>query len=541
MQEVRSTLPIGSIVGGRYQVEKLLGKGGFGAVYLVRDQRVRQNIFALKEVIDPNQLERKRFAFEAELLRRLDHSALPRVYRVFEDDRNGRVYMLMDYVEGSNLEVLRQQQPGKRFSMEQVLSITAPIMGAVTYLHDQHPPILHRDIKPSNIIVPTSGDQAMLVDFGIAKEFDPESTTTAVRHASPGYAAPEQYGTGTNTHTDIYGLGATIYTLLTGGVPADAFYRITQMGSKGTDPLEPILQFAPGVPQYIADAIYRAMAVDSNDRFPTVQDFWQALNAQTPGRQAPFAVPGPAVPQSYPAVVNAPVPSFGNSTTIAVREQQAGRRSRNGLLLLLLLALLAGLTSVALLLFALIGHRGINPAITPIAGVVHRPAVTATHKPAPSPHPSSSPVTPSPSPNPASGLPTLSDAYNGSIHNTLANLITNMSLTSIKQDGRNIRGNLAIAPPLAGSGAFRGTINTAGALQFTVYSTQVGAPLFFQGNVNAGGSLSGTYCSLDKTGNCNPAFGGYGTWTAFPASPGSGSASVVSPALAVARIEAWSW
>ncbi len=148
MQELQTTLPVGSIVGGRYQVEKLLGKGGFGAVYLVRDQRVQHNLFALKEVIDPNIQERKRFVFEADLLRRLDHPALPRVYHVFEDDRNERAYMLMDYVEGANLEVLRQQQPNRRFSVPQVLSIIAPIMNAVYYLHNQQPPVIHRDIKP---------------------------------------------------------------------------------------------------------------------------------------------------------------------------------------------------------------------------------------------------------------------------------------------------------------------------------------------------------------------------------------------------------
>ncbi len=83
MQELKETLPVGSIIRGRYQVEKLLGKGGFGAVYLVKDQRVRQNLFALKEVIDPNRRERERFTFEADLLKRVDHPSLPRVYRVF--------------------------------------------------------------------------------------------------------------------------------------------------------------------------------------------------------------------------------------------------------------------------------------------------------------------------------------------------------------------------------------------------------------------------------------------------------------------------
>src|SRR5205085_12408440 len=142
-----------------------------------------------------------------------------------------------------------------------------PIMSAVGYLHQQHPPIIHRDIKPANIIVPNSGAETMLVDFGIAKEYDPDSTTTAVRHASPGYGAPEQYGIGTNTRTDIYGLGATIYALLTGVVPADAFYRTTKVGSKGIDPLEEINKLAPNIPLHIASAIHRAMSIDSNERF----------------------------------------------------------------------------------------------------------------------------------------------------------------------------------------------------------------------------------------------------------------------------------
>src|ERR1700680_354508 len=135
VQGIKVALPVGSLVHGRYLVEKMLGRGGFGAVYLVRDQRVKQNVFALKEVIDPNKSERDRFTFEAELLKRVDHPSLPRVYRVFEDDARDRAYMLMDFIDGSNLEQLRQRQPEKRFSVQQVLSIMGPIMDAVSYLH----------------------------------------------------------------------------------------------------------------------------------------------------------------------------------------------------------------------------------------------------------------------------------------------------------------------------------------------------------------------------------------------------------------------
>src|SRR5258708_5600144 len=149
--------------------------------------------------------------------------------------------------------------------------------------HDPRP-IIHRDIKPANIIVPTSGIGSVLVDFGIAKEYYPDSTTTAVRHASPGYGAPEQYGIGTNTRTDVYGLGATIYTLLTGTVPTDAFFRLTQHLSKHSDPLIPVKQLIPDIPEHVSAAIERAMALENVERFASVEDFWQALQ--------PDAVPG---------------------------------------------------------------------------------------------------------------------------------------------------------------------------------------------------------------------------------------------------------
>ncbi len=156
--------------GDHYTVEGLLGRGRIGVVYLVRDRCIKDNhnLFALKEVIDPNKRDRERFVFEGDILKRLNHRALPRVYRVFEHNKLRRVYMLMDYVEGKNLETLRQEQPEQRFSLPLVLTLMAPIVDALIYLHHQDPPIVHRDIKPANIIVPIGAAEAMLVDFGSA-------------------------------------------------------------------------------------------------------------------------------------------------------------------------------------------------------------------------------------------------------------------------------------------------------------------------------------------------------------------------------------
>ena len=274
--------------GNGYVIERVLGKGEFGAVYLVRERANTRHVFALKEVINPDKNERERFAFEGEVLKRLRHKALPRVHRVFENDKLKRVYLLMDYIQGRNLEDLRGEQPGRCFALPLVLVLLAPIVDALMYLHAQDPPIVHRDITPANIIVPTGGGEAVLADFGSAKEYVAGSATIMVGHRSHGYAALEQYRTGTNTTTDMYGLGATLYALLTGLIPLDALSRVLGSMSAGVDPLKPANQLQPTVPLAVAEALGQAMSISSADRFETVEEFWQVLQANvTQQRAAP--------------------------------------------------------------------------------------------------------------------------------------------------------------------------------------------------------------------------------------------------------------
>jgi eukaryotic-like serine/threonine-protein kinase len=521
VQEVQTTLPIGTILRGRYIVGDLLGKGGFGAVYLVRDQRVKGNLFALKEMIDSSKQERARFAFECEVLKRADHPSLPRVYLIFQDDKNNRAYMLMDYIEGPNLEALRQKQPDKRFSLPQAASIMAPIIEAVSYLHSQTPPIIHRDIKPANIIVPASGDQTVLVDLGIAKEYDPDSTTTAVRRCSPGYGAPEQYSRGTNTRTDVYGLGATFYTLLTGVVPEDAFYRMTQLGSNSVDPLVPVNKLVPGIPPPVSEAIQKAMSINSNDRFPTVEQFWQALNAYPIWQQAPAPIVSPVTPN--PAVVT-PKQVAHNAYTVSLNGQsREGRRRKRGLLLPLLLvlaALILALGAAAVYWSSLGGHL-ITPATNPTQVAQHQKA-TATAKPTPTSPPAATATS-----APVGGYPSVAGTHKGTIHNTNVGIIANMTL-SLSQNQGQISGNVTIYPPLEGSGAiYNGFVRTNNYIQFTVTHYSSNAPLLFKGTVNADGSMSGQYCSIDSTGACNANAGGQGTWSVGPTSSGSGSSFIL--------------
>jgi len=543
VQDVQAILPNGTIVQERYVIEDLLGRGGFGAVYLVRDLRVRGNLFALKEIIDTNKQERERFTFEGEVLKRLDNRSLPRVYRVFEDENTARAYILMDYIEGPNLEVSRTQQPDKRFSVEQALDIMLPIFKAVSYLHRQNPPIIHRDIKPSNIIVPAAGDEAVLVDFGIAKEYSVDATTTAVRRCSPGYGAPEQYARGTNPRTDIYGLAATLYALLTGTVPIDAFYRMTQIGGKKHDPLEPVVQQVPSVPQAVSDAIQRSMAINSGDRFANVEEFWQALNEYRGGSPlltpvvAPVAAPHTEPPQevALAAVGQGPV-------TVVTRPVKNNKRRGAFLLLftaLVLLALVGGLVLGSTHLFSPAPSNHPSSTVTSATGkkatATSAPRPAATVKPAATSAPATQPTTPPATAGPAStppattapaptGYPTLAKSYSGTVSDQITNPATqgNLTLSRISQNNPNISGHADITGNLQGSGNFTGQITTGGAISFLLQSNQVSAPLFFQGQISSSGSMSGTYCSYVNN-VCDSNAGGYGTWQVSSAQVSSSS------------------
>ena len=300
MQE-QATLSVGTVIRGQYIVEGLLGRSGSGATYLVRDQRARDvpsNLFVLKEVVEPNKQARHRLASEGKLLRRLHHPGLPRVHQVLNDDKNKRVYWLVDYIAGQDLETLRQQQPEHLFAWPEVMHILAPIIAAVTYLHQQRPPIIHGDIKPANSVIPREDSGVVLVDFGMMKACDPGSTTATDWYC---YRAPEQFNGSIDVQADIYALGATCYTLVTGKLPPNAHARLTQVGNEAMDPLEPVNSVVPAIPMYIGRAIERAMSLDAQHRFSSVEQFWEALWFVLAEQPAPvFSLP--SVPQGSPTV-----------------------------------------------------------------------------------------------------------------------------------------------------------------------------------------------------------------------------------------------
>ena len=261
------SLLAGQTLENRYRIDALLGQGGMGAVYRATDLRFNA-IVAIKE----NQLvtaeSQKQFAREAGLLYRLRHPHLPRVIDHFSIPHQGQ-YLVMDFGEGEDLkQVLSRHGP---VPQSQALEWMSQVLDALEYLHAGN--IIHRDVKPANVKITPEGT-VFLVDFGLAKVYDPQQhTTLGARGVTPGYAPPEQYGEGrTNARSDIYSAAATLYSLLTGQTPPDALaYMIRQT------PFPRPREINPRISPHVEAAILRAMQPAPEDRFDTVRDLREAL------------------------------------------------------------------------------------------------------------------------------------------------------------------------------------------------------------------------------------------------------------------------
>ena len=264
----------GTILNNRYRTVKLLGQGGFGAVYRAWDLTLERQC-ALKENLETSPEAQRQFEREAKLLANLSHSNLPRVTDHFVIPGQGQ-YLVMDYIEGEDLQDKLAGGVGLPESV--VLPWIIQICDALIYMHNQPQPVIHRDIKPANIkITPPDAlnpqGKAVLVDFGIAKSFDPHTKTTAgARAVTPGYSPLEQYGAATtDARTDIYALAATLYALLTGQAPPVSTDRV--VGA----PLPPPRTLNDGISPGVETAILKAMEIQPENRFQTAIEFKAAL------------------------------------------------------------------------------------------------------------------------------------------------------------------------------------------------------------------------------------------------------------------------
>ncbi|GLV56252.1 hypothetical protein KDH_30940 [Dictyobacter sp. S3.2.2.5] len=221
------TIPSGTILHGRYRIERVLGSGGFGHVYLALDQMTNQQA-AVKEYLVTGTSGQEQLKHEARVLSQLHHPNLPAFMDTFIE--HGRYYVVLSYIEGEDLTDLIRvtRQRNDVIPIAQMLNWTLSICDAVMFMHSQRPTVIHRDIKPDNIRITPNGT-AVLVDLGNAKAAaDGARTLFFIRHqGTPGYAPPEQYpgGTGTDTRSDVYALGGTLYFALLAAEPPSVSTR----------------------------------------------------------------------------------------------------------------------------------------------------------------------------------------------------------------------------------------------------------------------------------------------------------------------------
>ena len=513
MQDVQATLSIGMLIRERYKVKRLVGESQSGAVYLVVDERAKmpdEHMFALKEIVGLSEQGRYQLIFDSILRKNMHHEAMACIHHVFNDDKRNRVCIVMEYVEGPDLETLRQQQPEQRLTWPEVAQIMDPIVDAVSYFHHQEPPIVHGDIKPTNIRFVPREERFMLVDIGVPRE---NYLAAGGLLALSGYKASAQSGKAVNVRTDVYGFGATCYTMLTGAVPPNVSIRAAHFEQAQADLLRPANSIVPAIPSHVAQAIQRAMSLDVEECFPSIEEFWQAL--QTPLKELTPAVDDSFLPTTPPM----PVVSEQIQGLADVQKQDLSRRAINNsipffflkrravpLLLLLLFLLVGGGT--ASWLFVQSHHA---PSI-PVKHV--RTTFSALTTPVSS---STAPiVTPTSSPG---NYPGMVGSYAGTLADIPGNVSATMILQGVHQIGGTLNGYLTVGSPFEISGSFSGTIDFSKHFQLTV-SDAAGHPiLFLEGAIQSATSLSGDYyrCASVPTqeGKCSRASDNYGIWSAL--------------------------
>ena len=293
-QQNLNQLPIGTVLGD-FKITGIVGEGGFGIVYLAYEAALDRTV-AIKEYLPSSIAGRtgsqsvmvrsqlnsnafttglKNFLREAQLLARFSHPAMVEVHRVWE--QNSTAYMAMRYYDGKTLRELRQAD-GK-FDELYIRRLVEPIFDALTLLHAQN--VIHRDVSPDNILMRGNGSPVLL-DLGAARLVVGGMTQALTTILKPGYAPIEQYvDDGTMRQgpwTDVYGLGAVLYYLLTGAAPPQAVARMI------TDPLRNSMASNAKIPvaPYFLDALAKALAVRPDDRYQTVDDLRDGLDWNEP-------------------------------------------------------------------------------------------------------------------------------------------------------------------------------------------------------------------------------------------------------------------
>ncbi len=279
---------LGTCIAGKYDVVRLLGEGGFGAVYVAIQRPVGREV-ALKTIRTQhagNTELRQRFYREARVVASLTNEATVTLFDYGETE-DGLLYMVLELVRGRPLSVvLREQRP---VPPERAARLMLPVLAALSEAHAAG--LVHRDLKPDNVMVLTDTfgqEKVKVLDFGIAKvlesDVDSLNTRTGMVLGTPAYMSPEQaFGRGVGPPSDLYAVGVMLYEMLAGVLPFRAPSAFEILTQHTTVPVPP-LPSERDVPPALAALVYRTLAKTPESRWPDARAMAMALDAASGGR-----------------------------------------------------------------------------------------------------------------------------------------------------------------------------------------------------------------------------------------------------------------
>jgi serine/threonine-protein kinase len=256
----------GELVAGRYKVDGLLGQGGMGAVYLVDDEKLPGKQWAMKQALPSMAGGSVTDALkEARVIMSLSHPQLPNIVDLVEEMETGSVFLVMDYIRGTSLEALFQEN-GRNLDVACIVRYAIQLGNVFAYLHSRRPsPIIYRDLKPDNVLI-DERNQVRLIDFGTARSYIAGKRSDTMPIGTIGFAAPEQFESAqSDRRTDLFALGALIYYLLSGG---KYYYAVRQ----------PLMELRGDLPQPLTGLVDRLLRTNPNERIQTAEQVVKTLS-----------------------------------------------------------------------------------------------------------------------------------------------------------------------------------------------------------------------------------------------------------------------
>lgn len=249
----------GTVIDGKYEILKEIGRGGMSTVYLAMDKHLNKQ-WAVKEIRKKGNGKNDEIIInsllaEANMMKKLDHPSLPRIVDII--DNGFTIYVVMDYIEGESLDKILNVYGAQ--PEELVIGWAKQLCDALSYLHSQNPPIIYRDMKPANVMLKPEGN-IKIIDFGIAREYKEQNLADTTVLGTKGYAPPEQYSGQTDPRSDIYALGMTMHHLLTGVDP------------RSGEPYAPVRQWNPELSEGIEIIIDKCVQPAAENRYQSCAD-----------------------------------------------------------------------------------------------------------------------------------------------------------------------------------------------------------------------------------------------------------------------------